>query len=188
MPQDQVPPGPSHLGDTHPVAVIDEAIRETFLLFDAVDRRTLASLATPLTCSQYHALVALERTPGQSLSALAQTLLCAKANASGVVDRLSVLSLVHKEPDPEDGRRIRLRLTAKGLRDLDAAKTARHEAQIRVLTEFQNRHNIPLGDVAHMMRQLVLHLRTNPIPMLAKPRPSRPLSPERHRHGRSARG
>jgi DNA-binding MarR family transcriptional regulator len=187
MPQDQASPGSPHTGDTHPVVVIDEAIRESFLLFDALDRRTLVALETPLTCSQFHALVALEQNPGQSLSTLAQKLLCAKANASGVVDRLNLLGLVEKEPDPDDGRRIRLRLTTKGKSDLKIAKQMRHEAQERVLTEFQRLHDIALGEVAHVMHKLVQHLRLTPAPAPAKPRRPRPLPPERPRHGRSAR-
>ncbi len=70
---------------------IDLLIRKAALLLETLDRSTLAAVSPPLTVAQYHALVALSRVPEQSLSDLAARLLCAKANASGLVDRLETL-------------------------------------------------------------------------------------------------
>jgi DNA-binding MarR family transcriptional regulator len=175
------------------VAAIDESIRESFLLLDALDRRTLGSLTPPLTCAQFHALAALEHGPGHSLSALAAKLLCAKANASGLVDRLSAMRLVAKETDAEDARRIRLSLTAKGTSLLLSAKRARHEALMAELSALQSVHSLPLVELARMMRLMVVHLRdaaiAGAVPARGRRRPptERPVHGGPAKRGRSSR-
>jgi DNA-binding MarR family transcriptional regulator len=193
MSTDDRPPGPSGPADgpdlaaVQPVAVIDESIRESFLLLDALDRRTLGSLTPPLTCAQFHALVALERDPGQSLSALATKLLCAKANASGLVDRLSGMDLVARETDPEDARRIRLALTPRGAGLLEVAKRERYVALTAELTALHTGNGLPLDELARLMRSMVMHLRNASIAGAAPARARRRPPTERQGHGRPAR-
>jgi DNA-binding MarR family transcriptional regulator len=169
------------------VAVIDESIREAFLLLDALDRRTLGSLGAPLTCAQFHALAALEQHPGQTLSALAARLLCAKANASGLVDRLSAMRLVKKEPDPHDGRCIRLSLTSAGTELLATARRARHDALTAELTALRSPHDLPLGELAAMMRRMVEHLRATSSATALPARAARLPAKEGAAHARPAR-
>ncbi len=170
-----------------PVTVIDESIREAFLLLDALDRRTLGRLSTPLTCAQFHALAALEHEPGQSLSALAAKLLCAKANASGLVDRLSAMQLVAKQTDPKDGRCIRLSLTGLGTEALARAKQARHEALTAELTALRAPRDLPLGELAVMVQLMVVHLRTASVAGAPLVQATRRPPTERVPHGRPAR-
>jgi DNA-binding MarR family transcriptional regulator len=167
--------------------VIDESIREAFLLLDALDRRTLGSLSAPLTCAQFHALAALEQHPGQTLSALAARLLCAKANASGLVDRLSAMRLVQKEPDPHDGRCIRLALTSAGTELLATARRARHAALTAELTALRSPHDLPLGELAAMMRRMVEHLRATSSATALPARAARLPAKEGAAHARPAR-
>ncbi|MFI6641327.1 MarR family winged helix-turn-helix transcriptional regulator [Streptomyces sp. NPDC050504] len=51
----------------------------------------------------------------------------AKSSLTGLVDRTAKLDLVRREPDPEDGRAVRVELTAKGaeLADVFYAETCR---------------------------------------------------------------
>jgi DNA-binding MarR family transcriptional regulator len=112
---------------------IDLLIRKAALLLETLDRGTLATITPPLTVAQYHALVALSRVPEQSLGSLATRLLCAKANASGLVDRLEMLGLVSRHRDMRDGRRVALSLTPAGRDLLDEALRARAEALLRAL-------------------------------------------------------
>lgn len=106
-----------------------------FIYLDALDRRTFAGVEPPLTSAQYHALAALAASPGQSLNELAARLLCDKANASGLIDRLTLGGLANRDRDPVDGRRVVLSLTVDGMRALKAARHARSEALAHALAD-----------------------------------------------------
>ena len=72
-----------------------------------------------LTAQHYQALLAMCAAPGGiTINDLAQQLLIRHNSAVGLVDRLSEQGLVMREPSPEDGRKVYLRLTAKGDRVL----------------------------------------------------------------------
>jgi DNA-binding MarR family transcriptional regulator len=75
-----------------------------------------------LTAQNYQALLALRACPeGNRLTIndLAQELMIRHNSAVGLVDRLTKQGLVAREPSPEDGRKVYLRLTAKGDRTLE---------------------------------------------------------------------
>jgi DNA-binding MarR family transcriptional regulator len=120
-------------GSASVAALIDRAIREAYIYLDALDRRTLVALTPPLTPAQYHALTALARRPAQNLGELAAALLCDKANASGLVDRLVGVGLADSARDRVDRRRVVLTLTAEGRRVLHVAAAARRRALERAL-------------------------------------------------------
>jgi DNA-binding MarR family transcriptional regulator len=85
-----------------------------------------------LTAQHYQALLAVCATPGGrvSINDLAQQLLIRHNSAVGLVDRLTDQGLVAREPSPEDGRKVYLRLTAKGDRILEKlAEVHREELQ-----------------------------------------------------------
>lgn len=113
---------------------IDRAVRQSFILLDALDRRTLAGITPALTTAQYHALAALATAPSQSLGELAGRLFCDKANASGLVDRLIAQGLATRVRDPGDKRRVALNLTPAGHDVLDRATWARSAALNRALS------------------------------------------------------
>ncbi len=124
--------------DARAVARLDRAVRQAFLLLDALDRRTLSTLSPPLSNAQYHALAALALVPTQTLGELAARLLCDKANASGLIDRLSEAGLATRVRDPRDKRRVALSLTPLGRETLDRATRLRLGTLQRTLA--------PLGD------------------------------------------
>ena len=120
-------------GDSGAVMLIEQAIRDAYVYLEALDRRTLARVVPQLTTAQYRALAALALEETQSLGELATRLLCDKANASGLVNRLSALGLVQRRRDPDDARRVALSLTPWGREALALAKHARATALLRAL-------------------------------------------------------
>jgi DNA-binding MarR family transcriptional regulator len=141
------------------VRSIDASIRQAFILLEALDRRVLGTLAPPLTTAQYHALVALDDAPTQSLAALAERLLCAKANASGLIDRLSALGLVSRVADPRDARRVQLSLTPAGRGALTQATQARTQALTDALRGAHPVDGPGLRAIAGALNTLVAFLR-----------------------------
>jgi DNA-binding MarR family transcriptional regulator len=86
-----------------------------------------------LTAQHYQALLTLRACPeGNRLTIndLAQQLMIRHNSAVGLVDRLTKQALVTREPSPQDGRKVYLRLTAKGDRVLERlAEVHREELQ-----------------------------------------------------------
>ena len=86
-----------------------------------------------LTAQHYQALLALRASPAGNrltINELAQQLMIRHNSAVGLVDRLTRQGLVAREPSPEDGRKVYLRLTAKGDRVLEKlAEVHREELQ-----------------------------------------------------------
>ncbi|MDP9115499.1 MAG: MarR family transcriptional regulator [Acidobacteriota bacterium] len=58
---------------------------------------------------------------------LAERLLLKHHSAVGLVDRLETLGLVTRQPNPDDGRQVLARLTAKGERILRRLSLAHHK-------------------------------------------------------------
>ncbi|HSA70167.1 MAG TPA: MarR family transcriptional regulator [Burkholderiales bacterium] len=87
-----------------------------------------------LTAQHYQALLAVCATPGGrvTINDLAQQLLIRHNSAVGLVDRLSDQGLVAREPSPEDGRKVHLRLTAKGDRILEKLAEVHREELRRI--------------------------------------------------------
>lgn len=87
-----------------------------------------------LTAQHYQALLALCAAPGGRLTIndLAQELLIRHNSAVGLVDRLNDQGLVSREPSPEDGRKVYLRLTGKGDRVLERLAEIHREELRRI--------------------------------------------------------
>ena len=127
------PLAPAGQGDSGAVMLIEQAIRDAYVYLEALDRRTLSRVVPQLTTAQYRALMALSLEETQSLSELATRLLCDKANASGLVNRLDTLGLAQRRRDPADARRVALGLTPRGHEALSRARHARATALLRAL-------------------------------------------------------
>ena len=86
-----------------------------------------------LTAQHYQALLTLRACPEGSrvtINDLAQQLMIRHNSAVGLVDRLTKQELVTREPSPQDGRKVYLRLTPKGDRVLERlAEVHREELQ-----------------------------------------------------------
>ena len=89
---------------------------------------TLAQLAF-LRC------VAGSAGEGVALGGVAERLCCARSNATQLADRLEAQTLIRRQPDPEDGRRVRAVLTPAGRRRLEAGEEARRACAERLLSD-----------------------------------------------------
>lgn len=88
-----------------------------------------------LTAQNYQALLVVRACPeGErvTINGLAQQLLIRHNSAVGLVDRLTKQGLVAREPAPEDGRKVYLRLTAKGERLLERLAEVHREELRRI--------------------------------------------------------
>ena len=145
---------------------ISRSIATTFIYLESIDRRALAAMTPSLTTAQYHALAAIDADPGGTLGALAGRMLCDKANASGIVDRLAAMRLVDRRRDPGDRRRVALNLTSAGQGALAEAHQRRIDALCNALES--------LG--SEQLAGALAHLRTL-ISALAATSDERALSP-----------
>jgi len=115
--------------DYEALAEFRHALRE-FLDFSQAAARQ-AGLAP----QQHQALLAIKGYPGRdevTVKELAERLLLRHHSAVELIDRLEALGLLRRKPDPEDGRRVRVALTAKAERRL-ADLSATHLEEIRRL-------------------------------------------------------
>jgi len=99
--------------------------------------------AAELTHVQHQLLVAIRGHPGQdppTVGDLAQYMLLRPHSTVELVDRAEAAGLVRRQPDPADGRLVRVRLTAKG------------NGVLHALTEA---HLVQLHDLAAVLDQLV---------------------------------
>ena len=75
-----------------------------------------------VTAQQYQALLAIEGFPRRNwvtIGELAEQLRVAHHSAVGLVDRMEAMRLVKRTAEEEDRRRVRVSLTAKGLKLLE---------------------------------------------------------------------
>lgn len=90
-------------------------------------RREMRVEGTPgLSVAQFRILVRVGRAPDLSLTALADDLGMSASAASGLVDRLVRAGEVERTVDPDERRRIRLRLSTSGQARIARARQATH--------------------------------------------------------------
>ena len=86
-----------------------------------------------LTAQHYQALLTVCATDAHvTINDLAQQLLIRHNSAVGLVDRLAAQGLLAREPSPQDGRKVYLRLTAKGDRILEKLAEVHREELRRI--------------------------------------------------------
>ena len=109
--------------------------------------------AAGLTHVQHQLLVAIKGHPGDrppTVGDLAGYLLLRPHSAVELVDRAEAAGLVERTPDREDGRVVRVRLTAVGeeiLQRLTRAHLERLHELAAVLDEFVTRHDCAAADL-----------------------------------------
>ena len=115
-------------GEYRQLASFRYALR-SFLRFSEAEAEKVG-----LTAQHYQALLAVCAASGGrvTINDLAQQLLIRHNSAVGLVDRLSTQGLVAREPSPEDGRKVYLRLTAKGDRVLEKLAEVHREELRRI--------------------------------------------------------
>lgn len=101
----------------------------SFLRFSEV-----AAEKVGLTAQHYQALLAVCATADGhvTINDLAKQLLIRHNSAVGLVDRLTSQGLVSREPSPDDGRKVILRLTSKGDRVLQKLAEVHREELRRI--------------------------------------------------------
>ena len=125
---------------TRKAAGISKADYERLAAFRATLRRFLrfseeAAGTVGLTAQQHQALLSVQGMPGRdhaTMGELAERLQIKPHSAVELVDRLEAAGLMRREPSPDDGRLVRLRVTAKGL-DVLAGLAATHRTELRRL-------------------------------------------------------
>jgi DNA-binding MarR family transcriptional regulator len=85
-----------------------------------------------LTLPQFDVLAQLHRHGNMTARDLTRALLVTAGNLTGIVARLVNLGLVSRHPVPEDGRAVRLQLTARG-RQLMRRAIPRHRHDLSTL-------------------------------------------------------
>jgi DNA-binding MarR family transcriptional regulator len=92
--------------------------------------REIALRESGLTAPQYAALAALVQQSGLTAAALARRCYVTPQTMTGIVANLTSAGLIVREPDPENLRAIRLRVTETGL-----ARFARARIQVEAIAE-----------------------------------------------------
>ena len=88
-----------------------------------------------LTAQHYQAMLVVRGCPEDqrvTINDLAQQLLIRHNSAVGLVNRLHKQGLMAREPSPEDGRKVHLRLTLKGERVLERLASVHREELRRI--------------------------------------------------------
>jgi DNA-binding MarR family transcriptional regulator len=98
----------------------------------SLDRLNRALAEHDLTLDDYEILVWLSSAPDRRMvmSELADQVLMSKSRCTYRVDRLEASGFVHREPCPDDARRVWATLTPKGFRALEHAWPT-HLASVR---------------------------------------------------------
>jgi len=99
-----------------------------------------------LSVPQFRVLAFLGRTPGASLSAVAEFIGIADATASSMVDRLVRRRLVTRSGNPAERRRVMLTLTEGGRALLELA---RDHTRARVAEWLSSLRSSELGEMAN---------------------------------------
>ena len=101
-------------------------------------QRHLRALLEPygITPAQYLILECLWLKDGLAPKTLGDMLRFDSASLTGLIDRLERAELVRREPDPEDRRALKLKLTKKGRSLCDPLRDLRKRANEEILEDF----------------------------------------------------
>ncbi len=110
---------------------------------DICDRVYLEQLG--ITSAQAYALLALPEEASLTMNNLSETMGLANSTMTRTVDQLVIKKLVEREPDPDDRRVVRIRLTANG-----------RETQRSVKSAFQDFFEQALREIPSEDRETVL--------------------------------
>ncbi|GLX49339.1 MarR family transcriptional regulator [Streptomyces hygroscopicus subsp. hygroscopicus] len=105
-----------------------EASREVRAVISRLRRRILkASESEDMTLGQASVLARLADKGGVTASELATSEGVRHQSMTATVAALATLGLVERTPDPDDGRRLLIKLTAEGRRRVEKGRQARTE-------------------------------------------------------------
>jgi MarR family 2-MHQ and catechol resistance regulon transcriptional repressor len=111
-----------------------EALQELVRIYQFRDRDRACYGA--VSAHECYALEAIDRAGALGVGALAQALGLHKSNASRLAGALEAKGFVRREPNSDDGRGVRLQLTAAGRRTHDAIRAKVEARQAGILAGF----------------------------------------------------
>ena len=136
----------------------DELIQQINGIRRVVRRRLRTEIALPLTPSQVDVLRVVEETPGIGVAAVARALHLAGNSVSTVVNQLVSAGYLSRQPDPADGRAVRLRLTRSATARLAVWRTERVRLVDAGLAELSARDRAAIARAIPALRTLAQSL------------------------------
>jgi DNA-binding MarR family transcriptional regulator len=132
------------------------AARDLRVVFSRL-RRQLKSVATGggLTPSQTAVLTRLWKDGSSSTSALAEAEQVRPQSMAAIVTALDQQGLIRRAPDPDDGRRQVISLTAAGRRRAESDRQVREEWLARAMQErYSERERRVINDALSLLQRL----------------------------------
>jgi DNA-binding MarR family transcriptional regulator len=137
-----------------------EDVARALLLGMGLLRRRLRQVPVDgeLTFPQTAALGRLDRGGPAAAADLARQEQISPQSMGATLSELEARGLVTRQPDPGDGRRILLSISARGRRELNRRRNARVEQLATVLAEFSEDELAQLAAAAPLIERLAYHL------------------------------
>lgn len=133
---------------------------------DICDRVYLEQLG--ITSAQAYALLALPEEASLTMNNLSETMGLANSTMTRTVDQLIIKKLVEREPDPDDRRVVRIRLTANGRETQRSVKSAFQDFFEQALREIpaEDRETVllSLGQISQAIANGLAACTSLPIP------------------------
>ena len=148
---------------------LDVSAMGVFARLSRADRLLKKSLAETfegygLNGGEFDVLATLRRAGGPyglTPTELYRSMMLSSAAMTNRIDRLEERGLVAREPDPDDRRGVRIRLTAAGLELIEGALAAHVEGEERLLAALSRDERRQLaGLLAKLMSSMQAHQRT----------------------------
>jgi DNA-binding MarR family transcriptional regulator len=137
-----------------------EDVARALLLCMGLLRRRLrrVPVADALTFPQSAALGRLDRGGPAASADLARQEQISPQSMGATLGGLEARGLVNRQPDPDDGRRILLSISATGRRELNRRRSARVEQLAQGLADFTESELAQLAVAAPLIERLAYHL------------------------------
>ncbi|HYX98649.1 MAG TPA: MarR family transcriptional regulator [Mycobacterium sp.] len=130
------------------------AARDLRVMFSRL-RRQLKDVSTGLTPSQTAVLTRLWKEGASSTSALAASERVRPQSMAAILAGLDQHGLIRRAPDPDDGRRQMISLTAAGRRRAESDRQIREEWLARAIQErYSERERRVINDALSLLQRL----------------------------------